>query len=150
MAPDAAAIWRNALSPTRTVLHKALADAVMSELVPINVADRAHVPKHDPDAPITPRRLNYWDEDETRRFLAATADDPLHGIWQFALGTGMRRGELLGLRWEDVNLDNLQLRVTTALTEVDGIHVHANRRRWALLRAERLLRLFRSFRSLRV
>lgn len=106
---------------THAVLHKALADAVASELVPTNVANRAHVPKHDPEAPITPRRLSYWDEDETRRFLAATAQDLLHGIWRVALGTGMRRGELLGLRWEDVDLANRQLRVATSLTEVDGI-----------------------------
>ena len=85
------------------------------------MAGAAAHPGAVPDAPITPRRLTYWDEEQTRRFLAATADDPLHGIWRVALGTGMRRGELLGLRWEDVDLSNLQLRVTTSLTEVDGI-----------------------------
>jgi integrase len=106
---------------THAVLHKALADAVALELVPSNVASRAHVPKHDPDAPITPSRLIYWDEDETRRFLAATSQDPLYGMWRVALGTGLRRGELLGLRWQDVDLVDRQLRVTSSLTEVNGI-----------------------------
>jgi integrase len=106
---------------THAVLHKALADGVALELVPTNVATRAHVPKHDPDAPIAPSRLTYWDEDETRRFLAETSEHPLHGIWRVALGTGMRRGELLGLRWEDVDPVDHQLRVSSSLTEVDGI-----------------------------
>jgi integrase len=106
---------------THAVLHKALADAVALELVPSNVASRAHVPKYDPDTPIAPSKLLYWDEDETRRFLAATSQDLLHGMWRVALGTGMRRGELLGLRWEDVDLVHDQLRVTSSLTEVDGI-----------------------------
>ena len=106
---------------THAVLHKALADGVALEILPANVATRAHVPKHDPDAPVAPSRLVYWDEHETRRFLAATAEHPLHGLWRVALGTGMRRGEILGLRWEDVDLVDHQLRVTSSLTEVDGI-----------------------------
>lgn len=60
---------------THAVLHKALADAVRSDLAPSNVASRAHVPTPNPDAPITPRRLDDWDADETRRFLATNAAD---------------------------------------------------------------------------
>ena len=111
---------------THAVLHKALADGVALELVATNVASRAHVPKHDPDAPAAPSRLVCWDEEETRQFLAATSEDVLHGMWRVALGTGMRRGELLGLRWEDVDLVDHQLRVTSSLTAVDGV-MHLDR-----------------------
>ena len=80
------------------MLHEALADAVALEIIGQNVATRAHVPKHDPDALMPPERLSCWDEDQARQFLAMTADDELHALWRVALGTGMRRGELLGLR----------------------------------------------------
>ena len=105
---------------THAVLHKALADAVAHGLLGENVAGGAHVPKYDPDAEYRPDRQQYWDANETRRFLDVTADDPLQVLWRVALATGMRRAELLGLRWCDVDVPAGQIRVSTALTEVDG------------------------------
>lgn len=85
-----------------------------------NVATRAHVPRVDPTRDgIIPRR-KLWDAEQARRFLTLTADHPLHDLWRVALGTGMRRGELVGLRWEDVDLSVPQLRVTTSLAYADG------------------------------
>ena len=40
---------------------------------------------------------------EVRAFLDVAATDPLHAVWRMALATGMRRGELLGLQWSDVD-----------------------------------------------
>ena len=57
-----------------------------------------------------------WDEAQTRRFLTATRGQPLADLWQVALGTGMRRGELLGLRWYDVDLTVPQLRVSGSIS----------------------------------
>jgi integrase len=48
----------------------------------------------------------WWSTDETRRFLDATRDDRLHALWRIALMCGLRRGELLRLRWSDVDLDD--------------------------------------------
>ncbi len=44
-----------------------------------------------------------WTKDEVRRFLEVAADDRLAGIWRLALATGLRRGELLGLTWTDID-----------------------------------------------
>jgi integrase len=41
--------------------------------------------------------------DQVRAFLAVATADPYHPFWHLALATGMRRGELLGLRWQDIN-----------------------------------------------
>ena len=49
-----------------------------------------------------------------------SADDRSAGLWITALGTGLRQGELLGLRWEDVDLDAGRLRVRHTLARVDG------------------------------
>jgi integrase len=43
-----------------------------------------------------------WDADEVHRFLRVAADDRLYAIWRLALATGLRRGELLGLWWDDI------------------------------------------------
>jgi integrase len=52
-----------------------------------------------------------WTASETRRFLAYVERERLSALWRLAATTGMRRGELLGLRWQDVALDDGRLRV---------------------------------------
>jgi integrase len=48
--------------------------------------------------------MHTWSADELRKFLDASTADPNLPIWRLAASTGMRRGELLGLRWGDVDL----------------------------------------------
>lgn len=100
------------------VLHKALADAVRTGLLTDNASDRATLPRIDPHAN-EPSGAHVWTAAQARRFLESTAHDCHRDLWAAALGTGMRRGELLGLRWSDVTGDRL-VRVATALTIVDG------------------------------
>ncbi|HSJ43872.1 MAG TPA: tyrosine-type recombinase/integrase [Euzebyales bacterium] len=117
------------------VLHKALADAVRLDLLPANAADRVALPRHDlrDDAPAT---VQAWNDEEARRFLQGTRDDVHASLWAVALGTGMRRGELLGLRWRDVSLDDRLVTVTGALTE------HRGRPRRKTTKTNRIRRLF--------
>lgn len=55
--------------------------------------------------------MTAWTAGELRRFLAHVGHDRLTALWRLAATTGMRRGELLGLRWQDVDLDAARLRV---------------------------------------
>jgi integrase len=55
-----------------------------------------------------------------RHHLEVSAGDPLADVWATALGTGMRRGELVGLRCGDVDLGGARLTVTSSLVHVDG------------------------------
>jgi integrase len=87
------------------VLSKALADAERWGLVGRNAARLADVPA------VARPKLRVWSPEQTRAFLAAVANDRLFAAWLLAATTGMRRGELLGLRWEDIDLDNGVVRI---------------------------------------
>jgi len=66
-------------------------------------------------------QMKHWTRDEARRFLGVAATDSTFGpLWHLALGTGMRRGELLGVRWQDVHLDVGYLTVRQAVIVVRG------------------------------
>lgn len=107
------------LSPRRVqylhaVLRRALVTAERWGLVSRNVAklvDPPRVPRHE-IRPLTPA--------EARLLLDASADDRLRTLWLTALGTGLRQGELLALRREDVDLDGGRLHVRSTLARVDG------------------------------
>jgi integrase len=81
------------------VAHKALDDAVRKQLLTRNPARYADPPK----VPRVNRRT--WSARELRQFLDSTKNDRLHAAWVFAATTGVRRGELLGLRWLDLDLE---------------------------------------------
>jgi integrase len=60
---------------------------------------------------------------DARRIREAVRKDRLEALWLLALASGLRQGELLGLRWEDVDLDVGTLTVQYALTRVEGKYV---------------------------
>jgi len=75
------------------------------------------------DPPRSQRRPAKWLTVEQARFLldhARTADNRLWPLLATAVLTGLRQGELLGLRWENVDLDMGTLGVTHSLQRIDG------------------------------
>jgi integrase len=102
------------LSPTTVlqlhrVLHHALKDAHRQGLAPRNVADLVTPPAKDEYEFIT------LSPEQTRRFLKAVKGGRLEALYVVALTTGMREGELLGLRWADLDLDQGALYLTRRL-----------------------------------
>ena len=61
------------------------------------------------------RELTTWSAEQLRAFLDFTSEERLSPLWHLLAMTGMRRGESLGLRWEDVDLENGRLSVRRAL-----------------------------------
>ncbi len=61
-----------------------------------------------------------WTVEEARTFLAAISDHRLYALFHLGLITGMRRGELLGLRWADVDLEHGAIAVVQQLATVRG------------------------------
>lgn len=53
----------------------------------------------------------FWTQEQARQFLASVRDDELYPLWLTALSLGLRKGELLGLRWSDVDLDDARVTI---------------------------------------
>ena len=98
-----------------TIVHKALEDAVDSDLVAANAATRAKPPK---PRSTSSSELRFWRPEELRRFLELVEGHRLEAAWHVAAMTGMRRGEVLGLRWKDIDLDGNRLSVRQAVVAV--------------------------------
>lgn len=98
----------------RAVLRSALTDAVRAGEATRNAASLAHPPKVEPFhvEPMTPARA--------QAILAAVAGTDLEVPVSLALWTGLRQGELLGLRWQDVDLAARCLRVELTLQHHGG------------------------------
>lgn len=94
------------------ILHRALRDAVRWGKLRTNPADQADPPR------AVPVEMRVWTAEQLRSFLAHVADDRLRGLWVLAASTGMRRGELLGLRWVDIDFEVGQVAVRRALVAV--------------------------------
>ncbi|NLE73908.1 MAG: tyrosine-type recombinase/integrase [Actinobacteria bacterium] len=91
-----------------SVLKQALNIAVAWEKVPRNVAQQVTAP------PLKKRQINPLTPDEARQFLAACENDRLGALFTVALTMGLRRGEILGLQWCDVNFESRALSVRHA------------------------------------
>lgn len=94
------------------VAHRMLKDAVRWGLLGRNVADAADPPR--------PRRveMNVWSPEELRTFLTNVTHERLYPLFVLAATTGMRRGELVGLTWDDIDLDTGRLRISRAIVVV--------------------------------
>jgi integrase len=103
-----------------TVLRAALNNAVREELIPRNVAALIRVPK--------PRRrkVKPWSVEEARKFLesARKRRDPVYAAYVLILVLGLRRGEALGLRWEDVDLDRSELTIGWQIQRISRQLLH--------------------------
>ena len=97
--------------------HKLLKSAVDLEVISRNPADNSTVRAARPRASAPEPVI--WTADQTRTFLDSQRDDRLSALWRLAAMTGLRRGELAGLRWADLDLEAGTLRVSATRVVVD-------------------------------
>ena len=98
----------------RAILRTALGRAVRHGLILRNAAGLAEPPR------VEHREVEAWEAAQVRTFLAAIRGHRLEALFTVAVGTGLRQGELLGLRWSDVDLSAGTLTVRQSLQRVDG------------------------------
>lgn len=94
-------------------VHRCLTDACQWGALARNPADQATVPQAQRS------EMKVWTAHQLGTFLAFTVDHQFHVGWLLGGTTGMRRGEILGLRWSDVDLDAARLTITQTLILVD-------------------------------
>ena len=93
-------------------LSSALTSAVDQGVITVNPAQRIRLSKPDR------YQAAVWSAEQASRFLAATSRDQHACLWRMALVLGMRRGELAGLRWDDLDLTTGTVTVTTTRVAV--------------------------------
>ena len=98
----------------RTVLRLALSQALKWDLVSRNVAALTN-PPHVPKTEITP-----FGPGELKTFLKAVEDEPLEALFVVTATAGLRRGEVLGLLWDNVDFKKGQIQVRHAVQRIDG------------------------------
>jgi integrase len=93
----------------RAILRAALNDALKWNLVARNVAAIVDGPR------VSPSEIQPFTPEEARRLLSAVQDHRLGALFSVAIAVGLRQGEALGLRWQDVDLDSGTISVRFAL-----------------------------------
>jgi integrase len=107
------------LSPTtvrrvHVTIHRMLGDAMKWGAIQKNVADQASSPRAS-----SPKRAP-WSPAETRAFIEETSESRLGPMWRLLAMTGLRRGEVLGLKWDDIDLNHSRLTVERARVMAAG------------------------------
>jgi integrase len=93
-------------------LSSALADAVQDGLLATNPAAGARLPR------VEKNRIEVWEPEDAGTFLDGISEHRLGALFEVAILSGMRRGELCGLRWQDVDLVARRLVVRVQLVQV--------------------------------
>ena len=99
------------------IVHRVLGQAVRWDAATRNVADLVDPPR------VVRSEMAVLDVDQAQRLLAAAAADRLEALYVLAVTTGMRRGELLALRWKDVRLEQSKLSVVGTLQREGGLAI---------------------------
>ncbi|MGW5940305.1 site-specific integrase [Streptomyces celluloflavus] len=96
------------------VLRSALSAACREELIVRNVVKLVEAPKVDT------YEGQLWTLEQTLAFILAARRDPLYAAFMLAVGLGLRRGEIVGLRWQDIDLDSRTVQIRKQRQRVRG------------------------------
>ncbi|MEW2436707.1 tyrosine-type recombinase/integrase [Streptomyces caniferus] len=96
------------------VLRSGLSAACREELITRNVAKLVEAPKVDT------YEGQLWTLEQTLAFTLVARRDPLYAGFMLAVGLGLRRGEIVGLRWQDIDLDTRTVQIRKQRQRVRG------------------------------
>lgn len=122
MRTEGAVLSAGTVRYVHTIVRKALSDATRKGLIVRNPSDAATPPSaKSAKAP----EMSFWSPAELHRFLGSVQDDGLYPLIRLVATSGLRRGEVCGLRWSDVDLEAGRVHVRQQLVVVaagDGRH----------------------------
>lgn len=119
---DGGTLDANTIRTYHRCLSSVLSKAVKWGYIPFNSATNAELPK------MSKKEASHLDEADARRLLALLQDEPIYyrAPITFDLLSGLRRGELLGLRWSDVDFDNQMIRIVQTSSYLRGEGVYTD------------------------
>ncbi|MBC8508304.1 MAG: site-specific integrase, partial [Chloroflexi bacterium] len=97
-----------------SILHKCLNDAIRRGYIGFNAAHGAILPRYEP------KEISILDEDEVLRFLITIRGNANEALYILAIKTGMRKGELLALKWSDLDWKKGTIRVQRQVQRIKG------------------------------
>jgi integrase len=110
----AGGLSRRSVEQGHAVLHRALRQAVQWGLLGRNPTDAVNVPRPEK------REMKTLTQDQVTVLLESTKSDRLFALWVLLVTTGVRVGEALGLKWEDVDLDAARARIQRSMQRQSG------------------------------
>jgi len=116
-------------------IHKALKNAVKTNLISRNVADSVEKPK------IQRPEMHPMTENDLSLFLEAAKKGEYYPLFYTYLFTGMRRSELLAVRWSDIDLLGLQISVSRTMQYINGVENHISFKEPKSKKSRRLIAL---------
>ncbi|MDP2954130.1 MAG: tyrosine-type recombinase/integrase [Chloroflexota bacterium] len=106
---------RRSVELTHAILHRALRQAVQWSLVGRNVTEAVSVPRPGR------REMKTLTAEQVQDLFSTTAGDRLHALYVLLATTGLRLGEALGLKWEDIDFNTGRLTIQRALQRQHGV-----------------------------
>lgn len=106
-----------------TVIHSALKQAVKNGIIPRNVSEATNLPCKDK----TKKEIRVLTPEEQQKFLETIENERLKPLFILALTTGMRLGELLALRWENIDFENRIIVVANSLRRIKTFNNERNK-----------------------
>ena len=118
MLADGGRLSRRSVQICRNVLRAALADAVEEGLIPRSPAARVPLPR-TVAKPVKVKDIQAWEATDVERFLAVISDHRWATGFQLGVLYGLRRSEVLALRWDDLDIGGRTLRIDESLVAVN-------------------------------
>ena len=118
MLADGGRLSRRSVQICRNVLRAALADAVEEGLIPRSPAARVPLPR-TVAKPVKVKDIQAWEATDVGRFLAVISDHRWATGFQLGVLYGLRRSEVLALRWDDLDIGGRTLRIDESLVAVN-------------------------------
>jgi len=100
-----------------SVVSKTLRQAYKWDMLSTNIMEKVDPPR------VPKKEMKIWTLDQCQKFLETCKGHQMYIVFSLAIWTGMRRGEILGLRWKDIDLENKTISVqqTLSWTPTEGI-----------------------------
>ena len=99
----------------KNIIHQTLELAVINELIPNNPCNNITLPK------IEKNTYEFFNLEETKSFLKAVQDEPLYPLYLITALYGLRRSEVLGLKWDSIDINQKRLTIQHTRTKCNEI-----------------------------